>query len=193
MTNGTPSSPNPTKWWQWAFVYPTLLVALITSIPTVLQGIKSVQLGVKYNQVDFTEKQKTLWEKNVACLYNRPLYQTKIREEISVGVTICPSGDALINYSFGEESSYNWIPLPRVQRIASFLLPLHSVYAENNSSVLIENTIIFGAVIFSGVEGKIATKIYVVEENEKTGTRCVTEKIDLSTGRVISKEIGKCP
>jgi hypothetical protein len=38
-------SQTPMQWWQWIWVYPTLIISLSGSIPTFIEKIDSISLG----------------------------------------------------------------------------------------------------------------------------------------------------
>lgn len=107
----------PSKWWQWAFVYPTLVISLFGAIPTALQHYKAWRLQVDYNEVARVEEQHKLWERNADCLTSKGIYEVDAWDGSIVGVTLCKTGDALLRYQYKEENtSYVWVKSPRPYR-----------------------------------------------------------------------------
>lgn len=107
--------PTPTKWWQY-FLAPMVLVALIGCVPTVINIAKAWYLDVRMARVPIVEEQRALWGANIECLGESPVYSTTVSEGITIGMTVCPSGDALLRYTIttedGQKISYTWIRYP---------------------------------------------------------------------------------
>lgn len=94
-------------------VYPVLLTSLAGSIPWVAQEVKAWRLGVASKRVQIVEEQQTLWKSNLDCLRLKPVYTIDLGEGVTVGVTLCGSGDALLRYQRSPEAvSYTWVRYP---------------------------------------------------------------------------------
>lgn len=107
----------PTKWWHMFLLYPALLASLIGSVPTVIQEVKAWRLGVATKRVQIVEEQRSLWKNNLDCLRLKPVYTVDLGEGVTVGVTLCGSGDALLRYQRSPEAvSYTWVRYPAYPR-----------------------------------------------------------------------------
>jgi hypothetical protein len=106
----------PKKIWHFAVLYPTLFIALAGSIPTGINAAKAWYLDTNVSRVQIVEDQRKLWEANIECLAESPAYSTTVSKSITIGVTLCPSGDALLRYKVtteaGESVSYSWVRYP---------------------------------------------------------------------------------
>lgn len=103
----------PTSWWHWILLYPAVFGALVAAIPTVIQEVKAWRLGVTASRVHIVEEQQRLWQRNLDCLHLKPVYTVDVGDGVTVGVTLCGSGDALLRYQRSPDAvSYTWIPYP---------------------------------------------------------------------------------
>lgn len=107
------------SWWKLLLVYPAILTSLGGAIPTAWQAFTAWRLDVAYSRVQIAEEQRRLWEKNLSCLDLRPVYSVSGPSGVVIGVTLCPSGDALLRYEVGEEVTYTWIAYPHAPGSAS--------------------------------------------------------------------------
>lgn len=102
-------------WWQWALMYPTLIVALLTALPTIYQGFQAVILNVPFWDVNDAVDQRRLWEKNYQCLQGRTFERVTTEQHVSVSALACPSGDVcVIVMAPGEAERIRWIELKGV-------------------------------------------------------------------------------
>lgn len=108
----TPASPRTTL--QYLVVYPTLLLALGGSIPTVVREVKAWRLGVQSSRLELVEEQQRLWERNLACIQEQGSYEVDGPYGIVVRVTLCAvTGDVLLRYHVRDWSPiYRWVALP---------------------------------------------------------------------------------
>jgi len=107
----------PQRWYQWFLLYPALLLSigggLGSAIPAVWNEVKAYRLGVQSSKIQIAQEQQLLWEGNLDCLRLKPVYAIEIDDGVEVGVTLCPSGAALLRYQRAPTVvSYTWIPYP---------------------------------------------------------------------------------
>jgi hypothetical protein len=107
-----PPTPAPQKWWQWVFIYPALATALLGALPAACQAVRAWRLDTTYAKVQLAEEQQKLWERNLDCLEAKPVYEVDVNAAVTVGVTLCPSGDALLRYAVDDELTYTWVRFP---------------------------------------------------------------------------------
>lgn len=202
MAAETPHTP--TSWWHWLLLYPALATTLLGSLPTVWQAVKAWRLDVSYARVQIAEAQQQLWERNLDCLAAKPVYSVELPEGITVGVTLCASGDALLRYeSQWGTVSYTWIPFPTgVQARPSHAgcqpapgvacaqaagdLPGRPVPPALDqlpgAEPLVRSRIIFGATRCAVLRQGLALRLYSLD-----GSACWLEHIQVSTGQVVSR------
>jgi hypothetical protein len=108
-----PASHAATPWWQLFIVYPTLATSLFAAVPTVWHEMKAWRLGVASSQLQLVAEQQRLWERNVACLTEKGVYEVDGPDGLVVGVTLCATGDALLRYHLNEwPPHYKWVGRP---------------------------------------------------------------------------------
>jgi hypothetical protein len=95
MANGD-SSGVPRKWWQRLFMYPTLITALIGSIPTAQRFYQSWQIQVPTSEVDHAVAQDDFWRRNLDCLAGKNYEPVTTSGDVRVSALVCPSGDVLV-------------------------------------------------------------------------------------------------
>jgi hypothetical protein len=79
------------KWWQWLLMYPTLAVAILGAVPTVMQEIQAIKIGVSYNQVPYAISNDALFAKNVEC-FKQTGQTITLSDNTSVEAVVCQSG-----------------------------------------------------------------------------------------------------
>lgn len=107
-------APRPRTTLQYLVVYPTLLLALGGSVPTVLREVKAWRIGVRSQQLELVAEQERLWRSNLPCLQQGSSYEVDGPHNILVRVTLCQdTGDTLLRYHVGSWAPiYKWVGLP---------------------------------------------------------------------------------
>lgn len=194
----TPPSSPPTveavsklKWWQILLVYPAIASAVLGAIPTAWQAVKAWRLDVNYNQVQQAAEQQRLWERNLDCLEAKPVYSVAGPDGATIGVTLCPSGDALLRYASGKQVTYTWIPYPQATRRfwgggAGPALPVAFAQAEPPTP-LVRSSIIWGATRCAYRHGTVVIRLYTLD-----GRTCLVEHVLVATGAVLSQVPVSC-
>ncbi|MGQ0794203.1 MAG: hypothetical protein ACT4NX_09010 [Deltaproteobacteria bacterium] len=99
------------NWWQWLLIYPTLLVSIVGSVPTILEYYNSKKKGLDFGLSSIAERQNEMWEKNSSCSM-APYKWYKNNFNLSVDGTICKSGDIFIRVERPDNrTKYLWIPV----------------------------------------------------------------------------------
>ena len=115
--NGTKPAPKTTL--QYLILYPTLLLSLGGSIPTVLQTLKAWRLDTSYQKVQLAEEQDQLWKRNLACVATSSSWEVDSgQDHVTVKITVCKvTGDILVRY-FSEDTApqYRWVRAPERAR-----------------------------------------------------------------------------
>ena len=113
MAEPAEAKPAPRTTLQYLILYPTLLLSLGGSLPTVLQALKAWRLDTTYARVQIIEEQHKLWEKNVECLTHASVWEVDGPQGVTVKVTICDSGDTLLRYYVRDWTPrFHWVALP---------------------------------------------------------------------------------
>jgi len=108
-----PSRP----FWQQILLTPALLVlfggGIGTAVPALWQTWQAWKLGVERHRLQLYEDQKELWQRNLGCIRLKPVYTITLDGTVQIGVTLCPSGDALLRYQRSEAVvAYTWVRYP---------------------------------------------------------------------------------
>ncbi|CAM3319536.1 hypothetical protein POHY109586_01435 [Polaromonas hydrogenivorans] len=196
-----PQHPTPKAWWQWTLLYPTLIVAILGAIPTLLELIKSSQVGVPFGQSAQALEQEDLWAKNLRCT-EAPLDGLVNPVNVYVDATICRSGDVLVRFmgTKDDQKSYRWVPVERFEKKVSVNSWLPVAMAgeplfpmpRRRESVICQ---------WQADSGKVIRKIRV-DEPTRPGTsggstqpkneQCFEETVRTSTGDVVNRSSVLC-
>jgi len=165
-------------------IYPALLTSLGGSIPTAWQAYKSWRLNVSYSKVAQAEAQQQLWERNLECLTMRPVYALDIDDGVQLSVTLCTSGDALLQYQRGSASTSTWIPYPALpppaRRTAGAL-----AWAEDAAPRPLR--IILGTTRCVQIRPPLVVRLVQEQEGQ-----CHVEHLLIATGQVVSRVAVPC-
>ena len=87
----------PQRWWQWALMYPTVIVALIGAVPQYYQWASAATMGLPISgNVKGVEEQEMAWERNVSCLHAIDHIKPGSSTNYPIDLVSCPSGDILV-------------------------------------------------------------------------------------------------
>ncbi len=93
-----PTEEHRKPFWQFFFLYPALLVALIGAIPTYWDKYQSWRLNVEKGKSSWAIKQNALWRKNMECSMS-PFEWVQTSDNTLVDATIChASGDIFVRF-----------------------------------------------------------------------------------------------
>jgi hypothetical protein len=173
------------KVWQALLVYPALLTSLGGALPTAWQAFKAWRLEVNYTEVQQAEAQQRLWERNLDCLEAKPVYSVEGPGGAVIGVTLCPSGDALLRYDTGEDVTYTWIRYPT--RRHSQRGPRRAYAQAEPPTPLLRSTIVWGATRCAVRRGTVVIRLFTTD-----GTICLVEHVLVATGVVVSQVPVSC-
>lgn len=175
------------KWWQWIMVYPTLIISLLGSIPTIIEKINSIKLGVPYGQSEIAELQNAMWKNNLHCAA-APFKWYKTESNFQVDGTICKSGDVLVRIEAPDKKTgFWWVPVEGIIKgnnmnglitaanAASDIPPL-VIMAQNEAQVLCQRFI---------ADGQLLRRI-------DTGQGCFDEIVNTYTGQVTQRSPAAC-
>lgn len=102
----------PKKWWQWVLMYPTLLLAIIGTMPTLYELYNSRKLDVPFGFSKTAIQQDEIWHKNFECIQQQKPKCVKTKFNVEVGAIVCPSGDVLLQVTSPDDSKIiRWVSL----------------------------------------------------------------------------------
>src|SRR5207249_10423113 len=66
-TSKTSASTSATRWWQWMLLYPSLAVTIVTAVPSWIDHVQAMKIGVSSRDLAQAQEQRRLWEANREC------------------------------------------------------------------------------------------------------------------------------
>lgn len=173
--------------WQWILMYPTLLISLAGAFPTFRDVALAIYENITVNELIDGRRQSQLWSTNIACLA-QPIAERKTTpEKFEIGASVCPTGDVLVYIRSPEAKEfYRWIPFKTMssdpRRLTALLID--EAYAAEPPPLLLAQA---GQVVCqrSTGYGQVVRRI-------RTGTVCVDEFIDMTTGRLLRRVPARC-
>ena len=88
---------NPKKWYQWVLLYPTVALAVLGSIPTTFETIRSTRLDTKWGESSRAIEQHGMWQRNFNCTKDLSPVTVQNAASITISALVCPSGDILVS------------------------------------------------------------------------------------------------
>lgn len=185
-TNGTTSSRDTSRWWQWVLVYPTLAVTLITAVPTWIDHIRAAGLGVSRGDLAQAQEQNQLWQVNLDCARSQEIQRIKTKRNLEIGAQVCPSGDVLLLLKRPEadQPTFRWVSARTLEREASVLLGPTAAYAEPREGLVAQ-------VPRSVINQRWLKPGLLKQRVQQAGGGCVDLVINTYTGRV-SQTLVRC-
>ncbi len=182
---------NSLTWWQWILMYPTLLMAIAGSIPTLLNIFYSIQLDVSFSEVQMAMEQNKLWTKNFECSRTLPTHWSEADDKgIKIGVTVCPSKDVLVAVNGKIEPSYRWIgfnTFNSTQQFANRLVPA-AIAAELPHPINLAQSNEKTTVLCQ----KKLSNTRILRRVKMSDGRCFDLTVDTATGKILKKVLVKC-
>ena len=89
------ASDQPRNWWQYALIYPTLLVTLISAVPTWNDIAFEWWEKLESGSADVARAQHQFWQQNFLCTQSAFAW-FEAENDVSIDGTICPSGDLFL-------------------------------------------------------------------------------------------------
>lgn len=186
LAKGAPQKPD--KWWKWLLLYPTLVISILSSIPTYIELIGSRWLNVPYGQYKTAVRENELWKENIQCAA-APFDGLKNSNNIEVDAVICQSGAVLVRVKPPEKNTaYKWVPLDtQTDRKVAFSIfstahaqaaPPTMQIAQANYSVICQQWI---------GNGIVRRRIH-----DRNTNRCTDEVVNTFNGQVISTNPAPC-
>jgi hypothetical protein len=189
--NQQPPSQRPQgqtlTWWQWIFVYPTLAIAVINSLPNLVFWSRippALRNNISVSDVNIARQQKELFVKNEDCFASDEFNYVSEIGETTASIKLCPSGDVLVKFSNPDANPvFQFASFDTTQRSAldRFLVP--SVAAATASSEIQLAQVECPPKI---EDGRLTRRI-----READG-KCYEQVINTFTGEVISRTEVSC-
>lgn len=180
--------PTPQKWWHWVLVYPTLVISILSSIPTYIELVGSTWLKVPFGQYKSAMKENELWKENIHCAA-APFDGLTNKHNVAVDAVVCQSGAVLVRVKPPEkQTTYKWVPLESVtpDRTAGFLLSVAFAAPKDEPIVVAQGAFVVVCQQWIG-NGLIRRRIM----NRMTN-QCFDEVVNTYNGQVVSSSPAPC-
>jgi hypothetical protein len=179
----------PQRWWQWAFMYPTLVIALIGAVPQYSQWVEEKWNHIAPGHLQGAQEQETAWERNINCL--RDIDHIKPNSSTNYGIDLvsCPTGDILVTVT----------PLQNPDQHVSRWIVTKNLFTQIAESWFSTAAWAQGAagmppagavqqrIVDTRKDGSMVTQRIQLSDNS-----CVDETIDAFTGRHIGRKPAPC-
>ncbi|MGB3403876.1 MAG: hypothetical protein WBA77_14405 [Microcoleaceae cyanobacterium] len=178
-------------WWQWILMYPTLIIAILGSVPTAINIFESIKLDVPLDEVQIAKEQIKLWNRNFECARTSPTHWSNVDENgVKIGVIVCPSKDVLVSVNGNIQASYRWIgyhTFDPIQQSTNFLISAAVAAEINNPPQVVKNDNSHTVLCQKKLpDHKILRRVKAADG------RCFDQTIDTATGKVIKEALVKC-
>lgn len=177
-----PAEARSLPWWKLVLLYPTLAVSIVSAIPTYLELMNSMRLGVPYGQSDQALRENRLWQDNIDCAA-APFDGLANKQNVQVDAVVCRSGNVLVRVKPPEASTaYKWVPLDSVVRMAGGFSLIGSAHAQTAAPASPAAGANFEVKCQEWVgNGLIRRRIL-----DRASGRCFDEVVNTFTGKVVS-------
>lgn len=95
----------PRTWWQWAVVFPTLAMALITALPDWIDSVQALLKGVTDAKNSELVERNRMFTRNFDCISAPYRWYKVATGDRIVDATLCPSGDLFVRVRVPDDSS----------------------------------------------------------------------------------------
>lgn len=179
----------PQKWWQWVFMYPTIVIALIGAVPQYYQWASAATIGLPLSgNVRVAQEQEAAWERNLDCLRAIDHIKPGSSTNYSIDLISCPSGDILVTLT----------PLQNPNQQISRWIVTRELFSHSAQSLFSIGAMAQEAGPRPG--GPVQTRILDTKKDGAIVTRriqqsdntCVDQTIDAYTGRRIDQKAATC-
>ncbi len=189
-SNETSRQRKPIKWWQWLLTYPALAIAVIGSMPTLVELYKSTTIGVEYGYSNIAKQQDELWQKNFACVKKSDFHGATSAHNIIVGTIVCDTGDVLLRVQRpGDHEVFQWVSIDAIG-IKTVSLLNYFIRSSVAASDLVDNRLAQNA--SSILCQTWLKKGLLLRRVQTSGGECVDEVINTFTGKVVQRRPAKC-
>jgi hypothetical protein len=179
----------PQRWWQWALMYPTVIVALIGAVPQYYQWAAAATMGLPISaNVRGAQEQEMAWERNVNCLRGIDHIKPGSSTNYAIDLVSCPSGDILITLTplqSPDQQISKWIVTKNLfTRVAQQLFSIGAL-AQGAGTPPGGPTQV--RILDTKKDGAVVTRRVQLSDNT-----CIDETIDAYTGRRIDRRQAPC-
>jgi hypothetical protein len=180
----------PQRWWQWAFMYPTIVIALIGAVPQYSQWALAKWQGIPLTEnIKSAQEQETAWGRNIDCLRGIDHINPTASTNYRIDLTSCPSGDILVTLTPFQNPDHpvsRWIVTRNL-----FTQVADSWFSTGAWAQGAAGTPPAGAVqqriVDTRKDGSVVTQRIQLSDNS-----CVDETIDAFTGRHVARKPAPC-
>ncbi len=159
-------------------MYPTLVVAVLTAIPTVVQAVKAISIGTTWWSVPIAERTERIIDRNWECL-GKSGTSVQLANNTKLEVAVCDTGDIWIRSTAAEAKSdghVSWITRDEILGKKQVGLLISTAFGA--SARLLAQNDAKPLCVFRDKSGKIIRKVIIAPGI------CRNELIDQYTGSV---------
>jgi hypothetical protein len=178
--------PRSKPWWEVMLVYPTLVVAIISAVPTYIELIGSKMIGVPFGNYKAAVKENELWQENRECAA-APFDGLATAQKIEVDAVICATGDVLVRIKPpGAKPKYKWVPLETVHSQSTGLItPAFAGGVSPKLHVAQGNFVVI-------CQRFVANGVLRRRVHDRAANRCFDETVNTFNGQVTSVTPAPC-
>lgn len=178
---------SPQKWWQWVFMYPTIVIAIVGAVPQYYQWASAATMGLPISgNVKVAQEQEMAWERNVNCLRAIDHIKPGSSTTYAIDLVSCPSGDILVTLT----------PLQNPDQQISRWIVTKDLFRQYAQSIFSMSAMAQGAltgaptqvqIIDTRKDGAVVTRRIQLSDNT-----CVDQTIDAFSGQRTSQKRAPC-
>lgn len=201
--NPVQPSLNPSIWWQWVLVYPTLILGTLGSIPQLTKIPEAVGThGIPvFSSADEREQAK-YWLANVDCMEPSRSLTASQPDGLSVNAMLCPkTGDMLVSLQDANPNDVKkvdpvrrWVKMTNDSEnaLSSFLMPSAIAASipnfseqtnQRNGEAIAQVTVLCQ---------KLLGDNQILRRLKYADGRCADEVVNTLTGEVVSTAAAQC-
>jgi hypothetical protein len=180
----------PQRWWQWAFMYPTLVIALIGAVPQYLQWADAHRKGIPLNEnVKTVLEQDSAWGRNIDCLRGIDHIKPEASTNYKIDLVSCPSGDILVTltpFQNPDQQVSKWIVTKNLFTQVADSWFSTGAWAQGAAGAPAAGAV-QQRIVDTRKDGSVVTQRIQLSDNS-----CVDETIDAFTGRHVGRRPAPC-
>jgi hypothetical protein len=178
--------PTANRWWQWVLLYPALAVALVSAVPTWIDHVQAMRIGVDRRNLAQAQEQNKLWQVNLECARVQEIQRIKTARNMEIGAQVCPSGDVLLllKRPEAEQPTFRWVSARTLEQEArvSLVTPAYADEREVPRTTTIAQSVVNQRWLRPGV----------LKQRVRGANGCADLVINTYTGSVTSRMPVSC-
>jgi len=179
--------PTANQWWQWVLLYPALAIALVSAVPTWIDHVQAMRIGVDRRNLAQAQEQNKLWQVNLECARVQEIQRIRTARNMEIGAQVCPSGDVLLllKRPDAEQPTVRWVSARTLEQEGSALFGATPAYADERASPRT-------AQVTQSVVNQRWLRPGVLKQRVRGSSGCADLVINTYTGNVMSRVQVNC-